>query len=451
MAETIKASTEVHSGQLRIAYRLAASHDGELLHVHGIGWHHWDGSRFVADESGHARRAVFAVLRASRLDAARLDTEDQRKRLWSDVQRCESAAGVDGVLKLASAMPEFACAVGELDADPWLLNTPTGTLDLRTMVLRACSPRDRLTKATATGYDPKATAPTWEKFLTEALPDEAVREHLRRLVGSSLVGKVAEHVLPIFTGTGRNGKGVLTRTIGAMLADYAIEAEPDLIMARDNAHPTGQLDLRGVRFATVQESDEGRRLAVATVKRLTGGDTIRARRMGKDFVEFKPSHQAVLITNHLPKVPGDDPALWARLMLVPFTVSFLGREDEGLEDRLALELPGILAWAVQGYEDYREQGLNPPPAVLAATKGYRLDSDTVGAFLDARCVIGSGYSAQSGLLWSEWTNHCRAAGEDPGDQKALKKAIESRGHDYKRTGAGIFIQGLGIRQKEEAS
>lgn len=92
------------------------------------------------------------------------------------------------------------------------------------------------------------------------------------------------------------------RTVANALGDYAIETEPDLFMPRERAHPTGLLDLRGVRFATCQETDAGRRLDVAVVKRLTGGDTIRARRMRQDYIEFTPSHQPFLITNQLPKV-----------------------------------------------------------------------------------------------------------------------------------------------------
>ena len=256
--------------------------------------------------------------------------------------------------------PVGACA-DELDQGAYLLNTPRETLDLRTGAIPPCDPRDRLTKATGCVFDPEASSETWEDFLTATLPDEEVRRFLQRVVGLSLVGRVIEHVLPILTGSGRNGKGTFVRTVANALGDYAIETEPDLFMARERAHPTGLLDLRGVRFATCQETDAGRRLDVAVVKRLTGGDTIRARRMRQDYIEFTPSHQPFLITNHLPKVPADDPALWARLLVVPFDQSFLGREDRGLEERLAKDLPAVLAWAVAGWVDYQRLGSLEPP------------------------------------------------------------------------------------------
>ncbi len=436
----------VHRGQLRLAYRLSGGYANRLLYVADVGWHRWDGRRWTVDDRGHAAKAVFDTLRAALREAVELGSK-ARDDLLADVRRCESAAGVDGVLKLAASLDTFAATVADLDADPYLVNTLSGTLDLRTGTVRPCDPADRITKVCGTGYDPSATAPEWERFLAEALPDPEVREFLRRLIGLSLVGKVIEHVLPILTGRGRNGKGTFVRTLGSAFGDYAIEAEPELFLARDRAHPTGQMDLRGTRLATCQETDEGKRLAVATVKRLTGGDPIRAREMRKDFVEFTPSHLPILITNHLPRVPADDPALWARLLVVPFNVSFRGREDTGLGDRLALELPGILAWAVGGYRAYLEQRLNPPEAVTVATSDYQLSADALAAFIEDCCLTGGGY-VRSSHLWAAWETWCRSNGEVAGNTRDFKAAVESRGYTSRRPSIGVVFDGLSLASED---
>jgi putative DNA primase/helicase len=438
---------QMHRGQLRIAYRLAAGYDGRLLHVGNVGWYVWDGARWAEDERGAAAVAVFATLKAALTEAVDLPGK-ARDELHSDVRRCETAAGVDGVLKLASVLDAFAAVVSDLDADPYLLNTATGTLDLRTGHLRDAAPIDRITKVCGAGYDPAATCEGWQEFLADALPDNDVREFLRRLMGLSLVGKVVEHVLPILTGTGRNGKGTFVRTIGAAFGDYAIEAEPELFLARDRAHPTGQLDLRGIRLATCQETDEGKRLAVATVKRLTGGDPIRARAMRQDFVEFLPSHLPVMITNHLPRVPADDPALWARLLVVPFDVSFLGREDTGLGDRLELELPGVLAWAVSGYRDYLNQRLDAPDAVTKATKSYQVSSDALAQFIEDRCLTGDAWHVRSSDLWHAWSEWCRQSNEEAGNQRRFKELMEARGFKPDKTMYGKGFRGLALAAED---
>ncbi len=442
-ADDAREHAAVHHGQARFAYRLAASHAGRLLHVYGVGWHWWDGSRWAADDRGEATRAVLDELRSALAES--LDDRDLR----ADVRKAESASGVAGVLELAAALEPFAATVSDLDADPYLLNTSGGTVDLRTGQVRPCDPRDRITKVTGTGYDPAAASESWETFLAQAIPDVEVRDFLRRLIGLSLIGKTPEHVLPILTGTGRNGKGTFVRTVAAALGDYAIEAEPDLFLARDRAHPTGQMDLRGVRLATMQETDEGKRLAVGTVKRLTGGDTIRARAMRQDFVQFEPSHLAMMITNHLPKVPADDPALWARLLVVPFDMSFLGREDTTLGDRLLLELPGVLAWAVRGYGEYAARRLDPPEAVKARTRTYQVSSDAIAQFVEDKCLT-VGY-VRSSELWAAWTAWCRDSGEEPGGQRQFNDQLENRGYRRRVTMTGKVFDGLCLAADDEDS
>lgn len=145
--------------------------------------------------------------------------------------------------------------------------------------------------------------------------------------------------------------------------------------------------LRGARWADMSELEKGDRLAESTMKSLTGGDTIEAKFMHSNPVQFKPSHSFFMLTNDLPAVDADDHAIWARMLVIPFNVSFKGREDHGLEDRLALELSGILTWALQGLADYQAQGLNPPEAVLAKTNVYRFDNDAFAQFIEDRCVL----------------------------------------------------------------
>jgi putative DNA primase/helicase len=441
---------EVHRGQVRMAYRLLQEHRGRLLYVDNVGWYVWDRVRWARDERGDASKAVLDTLRAALSEAIGLPKDD-RDHLIQDVRRCESASGVDGVLRLAATLEGFAVVAGDLDADPYLLNTTTGTLDLQTGALKPHDPRDLITKVCGAGYDPDFDAPAWTKFLEEILPDPAVREFLRRVIGLALVGKVIEHVLTIATGTGRNGKGVFVRAVATAFGDYAIEAEPDLFLARDRAHPTGQLDLRGVRLATCQETDEGRHLAVATVKRLTGGDTIRARAMRQDFVEFRPSHLPLMITNHLPQVPADDPALWARLLVVPFNVSFLGREDPTLPDRLELELPGVLAWAVAGYQDYMQQRpqprLNPPEAVTVATNLYQESSDAVAQFIEDKCLTGPHFYVRSNDLWHAWTEWCRGSSEEPGDRRKFKELLAARGYRFRKTNVSNVFDGVALAEQ----
>jgi putative DNA primase/helicase len=435
----------VHRGQARIAYRLALTYTGRLMHVHGIGWHYWDGTRWSEDDRGEAKRAVLDVLRAALADS--LGDGDLR----TDVRKCESASGIAGVLAIAAALEPFATRVAELDADPYLLNCANGTLDLRTLELRFHDPADRITKVTAAAYRPDADPRGWETFLRRVLPDDGVRGFVQRHSGLALTGTVLEHILALFTGTGRNGKSVFCAALEHALGDYASTAEPDLFMHREGAHPTGEMDLRGVRWAVVSESDRGRRLAEATVKRLTGGDRIKARRMRQDFVWFDASHTAVLVTNHLPRVSGDDPALWARLRVVPFDVVIpKAEQDPHLTEKLQLDADAILAWAVAGWTAYQAVGLAEPEAVLAATDRYHADSDAITRFLDECCFINPNEYVGVGELFDRWSKWSLAEHVDPINKRAFGEVMDARGFPAtKSTGGRRIRRGLGLASSDD--
>jgi len=434
--------TEVHSGQARIAYRLAGAYRDKLLYVAGIGWHYYDRKRWRPDDRGAAKRAVLEVLRVAL--AQSLDVKDLR----ADVKRCESAAGVAGVLDLAAALEPFAATVRDLDVDPYLFNASNGTLDLRTGLLHSHRPGDRITKVSRAAYDPAADGESWERFLTQVLPDPEVRGFLQRVAGVALAGVVLEHVLVILTGTGANGKGTAYKALNYALGDYASTAEPDLFMHRQGAHPTGEMDLLGVRLVVVSESDRDRRLAEATMKRLTGGDTIRARRMRQDFVEFAPSHTAILVTNHLPTVSGDDPAIWRRLRVVPFDVVIPEVDrDVHLDERLQLDADAILSWAVAGYADYvLRRGLDEPSSVLAATEDYQRSSDAVRRFLDDEDAVVRvpTVAATTMQLHHRWVDWSRSDGADELSARAFGQALDRLGFEVTKSNGAKVRRGIGV-------
>jgi putative DNA primase/helicase len=222
-------------------------------------------------------------------------------------------------------------------------------------------------------------------------------------------------------------------------------AEPDLFLARDNQHTTGQLDLMGCRLAVVSESDADARLDESKMKRLTGGDRIRARRMRQDFIEFSPSHLALMVTNHLPTVRGDDPATWARLRVIPFEVVIPEAEqDKDLGGKLEVEANAVLSWAIAGWISYRDQGMAEPEAIKGSTGDYQADSDDVGRFIEDKCVTGPGYKAITATLflaWSKWRTD--QGGVPEMSQKAFGQALGRKGYPTgKRTTEGRLRYGI---------
>jgi putative DNA primase/helicase len=438
--------------ELGHARRLVAVYGDRLRYVAAWRrWLVWDGQRWAQDASGQAARWMKAIARRLTSDALAIENDQDRKAALNVARRGESAAGVAGALTLASTEPGIVISPDDLDADPFLLNCPNGVLDLRTGQLGAHDPGLLLTKMTGTAYDPAAHGPVFARFLERVQPDPGMRAFLARLLGHALDGRAVTHILPIFHGEGSNGKSTLVDAVMAAAGDYADAADAGLLTARSfDAHPTGVADLYGLRLAVLHETDAGRHLAEGTVKRLTGGDRLKARRMREDFWSFDPTHTFVMLTNHRPIVTGTDEGIWRRIRLVPWQVVIPDADrDENLPAKLAAELPAVLAWLVAGYQDWAAGGLAEPEQVTAATAAYRHDSDAMRRFIDQRCLTGPHFTAGSTDLYTAWSKWCADEGQDPGTQTAFSTALQNKGYDKRKTNGVIRWTGIGLAAADD--
>lgn len=407
--------------ELGAARRLAAVHGGILRYVpRWKSWLVWDGRRWKEDGVGCAAECAKDVVRRMSKWALLIPDADAAENAGKASVRMESSRAINGILSLAGTEPGIAIEPDSLDADPWLVNCANGVFDLRTGTLGEHDPALHLTKIARGAYDPDAPRGEFTTFLDRIQPDEEMRAFLQRLFGYSLLGKVVEHVLPIFWGSGGNGKGALIATVSFAAGDYASAADRKLLIDRGESHPTGVADLFGLRLVFCSETDEGVRLAEATMKVLTGGDEIKARRMRENFWRFMPSHTVIMLTNHKPVVKGDDNGVWRRLRLVPFTVQIEDaeklkyREDHDgreVEAVLQAEADGVLTWMLDGYAKWMAGGLADPAPVKAATAAYRMDSNAMQRWIDECCLVGPAYYAPASELFASWGKWCAQQGE----------------------------------------
>lgn len=443
-----------HRGQARIAYIVATQNVDRLMHVNGLGWYYFDGSRWVED-TGQAWNAVLATLR-SLWDAAM-----DNKELRVDVDSCQKANAIKGVLEVASRLPGIGFTHEDLDADAYQLNCQNGTLDLHSLELRPHDPADHITRVCNASYDPDATAEMWERFLETSLPNENVRGYLQRLSGLSLIGEVLEHIFTIATGEGRNGKGVQYEVFVHVLGDYATVVDPSLFeqnMKASSSSPRPDLlALRAVRYLVTSETEKHTRIASAFMKRLTGGDPITARgAWEKKMVTFSPALTPLMVTNHLPKLPADDPAVWERTRVIPFDVVVPKEErDPHLKRKLREHAAdAVLAWAVRGLADYFENGLNEPSEVLRATADYAESQNDVKEFIELMCTEGSASGDTTTVLhaeYEEWAFREGLSKEQKLGRKDFAKALEKLGYPSKKSSKGMTHRGLELDRGETAS
>ncbi|NLZ41126.1 MAG: hypothetical protein GX886_07710 [Comamonadaceae bacterium] len=401
-------------------------------------WLVWDGQRWRTEDTLAATDLIRSVCRQT---AVRADNPKVAAKL-------ASASTVGGVERLARADRRHAATTDEWDADPWLLNTPGGVVDLKTGRMRPHERADRMTKITTA--TPSGDCPTWKQFIDEVTGgDKELQSYLQRMVGYALTGSTQEHALSFLYGTGANGKSVFVNTLATILGDYATNAPMDTFMeTRTDRHPTDMAGLRGARFVAAIETEQGKRWAESKLKNLTGGDKISARFMRQDFFEFFPQFKLVVAGNHRPAIRNIDEAMKRRLHLIPFTITVPPeRRDKNLQQKLLAERDGILAWAVQGCLDWQRHGrLSPPQRVVDATEEYFEAEDALGRWLDERCVREANAKSLTAELFNDWKPWAEAAGEFTGSQKRFADLLLNRGLDKWRNGMGLRgFQGIGLK------
>lgn len=345
----------------------------------------------------------------------------------------------------------------QLDTHPTLFNAPSGTVDLTTGEVLDHDREHMLTQMSPIEYDPHATCPVWEEFLETSLGrDGAMINYLQRVVGFSITGSTQEHVLLFFYGGGNNGKSTFfTTLLSALGDDYGCAAPPDLLFMPRGVgapHPTEIASLYGKRVASCAELGDGQKLDEAKVKRITGGDPIRCRRMHEDWWTFTPTHTIFMSGNHKPNVSGVDNGIWRRVKLIPWTVMIADADiDKALPSKLLAELPGILAWAVRGCLEWQRIGFSEPELVKAATAEYRRESDLVGQFLEANTVCDSEGRLALRTLRERYESWCKDNGYETLGGRRFNERLRERGavKCSVRQGAGVVDGWRGLRLKTE--
>jgi P4 family phage/plasmid primase-like protien len=437
------------------AIRMATRFRGDMRFCKAWGeWLVWDGARYAPDQTGAAMRLAKETARRILAEAATIVDGDERKAHTAWAMASQSRAKLESMLSLAASEPGVPIGVEEMNRDGQLLNCLNGTIDLRTGELRAHRRDDLITQLCPVEFDPDAECPLWDSTLGLFFSGDArLVAYWQRICGYALVGEVRDHVLIIAYGEGSNGKSTILGTLLHVLGrDYAIKAPPNLLMAKSHdPHPVDRADLFGRRLVVAIETGDGRRLDEQGVKELTGGDSIRARRMRENPWEFDPSHTIVMATNHKPVVRGSDNGIWRRMRLVPFLVTVDGATaDTEIPSKLKAEAAGILAWCVRGCVAWQQIGLSEPESVAEATAEYRAEQDIIGAFLDERAVLNPSMRTRCGEVYSAYQSWADGAGERPMTLQAFGSAMRRRGVET-RTSNGKWYVGVGIRQPDDQS
>lgn len=355
---------------------------------------------------------------------------------------------------LQAAIPMVLHKVSELDQDPYLINTPEGTFDLRTGEGRPSSKADLITKQTSAGPSDKGKQIWLDALDTFFQGDAALIDYVQKIVGLAAIGSVLSEMLVIAYGDGRNGKSTFWNTIARVLGIYsgAISADSLTVGCKRNVKPE-LAELKGKRLVIAAELEEGMRMNTSIVKQLSSTDPIHAEKKYKPPFEFVPSHLTVLYTNHLPRVGAIDSGTWRRIKVIPFNAKIEGKSDIKNYTNFLIENASgyIMKWIIEGAKKaYTLGGKIPEPAVVTgATEKYKEKNNWIQQFIDDMCFIDPTAVQKSGEFYTEYRNYCLRNGEYCRSTTDFYTELENAGFERKKLKTGICIRGISIKKETD--
>jgi putative DNA primase/helicase len=411
-------------------------------------WIVWNGKYWEMDEGG-------VLIHEKGLEMVRniydelLKTADYRERI--DIEKAammsESVRRRKAFVEAATWISALRVKTEDLDTNPWLLNVKNGTIDILSGEFREHRQEDLITKIANVEYDPKADCPKWKQFVREIMDYKAdIIKFVQTAVGWSMSGDISEQTMFILYGTGANGKSTFLNTIMYLLGDYSLATPTETFMKKSNdSYSNDVARLRGTRFISTTEVEQGRRLSEPLIKKITGNDEMTARFLYGEYFNFKPTFKIFMATNHKPVIKGTDHGIWRRIKLIPFNTRIPEeKQDKHLELKLREETSGILNWLLEGVANWKKEQLKTPKAVSFATDEYRGEMDVIGNFIKERCVQQKEFTVAIKILYKAYSDWCEQNNEHPVSERFFTLRLKEIGFEQGRNATERFWVGVGL-------
>ena len=432
-------------------------------------WYVYDGCVWRPDEN---ELAVFELSKSLAdkllIFALQIKDEDTRTRYIKNVQKLQFRKNRRTMIEDAKSV--YPVAMDIFDRDHYLFNCRNGTLDLRILQFREHDPKDFITKSSPVRYDPNASCPRWNQFISEVMQGrEDVARYLQKAIGYAMTGDTSLECLFIMYGPKtRNGKTTTIETILRVMGEYGRSAKPDMLASNfrtgtsNNGPSEDVARLAGARFVGISEMEQKLTINASLTKQLTGNDSITARFLHENSFEFHLQAKIFIDTNHLPNVTDQTLFESGRIKIIPFERHFEDYEqDKGLKGKLIEErnLSGILNWCVEGYRLFKVEGLEEPKAVKVATAQYREDNDRFEQF--AAAWLEQGYDENHFMyevstmaayrVYTQWAESMNFRAENFKNFRAAMEKLYSVELKRPRDGGNMISMIVGARlRKEEA-
>ncbi len=383
-------------------------------------FYRWSGAAWSEFPDADVRAAVYAFIDRYGI----VDFKPTARRV-SDVI---DALRADANLEARYAPP---CWIDDGQHPPAaeIIGCANGVLHLPTRTLHPASPLLFNVNASPFDFDPATPPPArWLEFLSTVWPNdpEAIAT-LQEVFGYLLTPDTKQQKLFLIVGPKRSGKGTIARVLTDMLGKDNVAAPTLSGMGTQ----FGLASLVGKLAAIVSDARIGGRadpkVIAENLLRVSGEDRVEIDRKNRDPVTLTLGVRFLLLTNELPRIADASGAMASRFIVLTMSESFFGREDPGLTAKLLPELPGVLAWAVEGWHRLRARGYFTPPRSSAEAVQDLADlGSPISAFLRDECTTGPTAEVEVGELFTAWRAWCLNQGiSHTGDKQAFGRDLKA--------------------------
>lgn len=419
-----------------------------LAYCDSLGWLYWNGSRWECNDhkplelaTGYTQGMLYHARDKYQdaMDEARsYEDKDQKaaiinpaKKYLAHAEKSRSFNRIKAMTELAK--PQLIRQASEFDAEPHIINTPSGIVDLKTGEISPHFPQANCTKITKCAPN-NENADIWDNFLdTITCGDGSLRGYLQLVAGMALVGAVYQEGMLIAYGNGANGKSTFFNALGAVMGDYFGVIDIDVLTTKDQNKGAALATLRGKRLVVAGELEEFQRLSPATVKRITSTDPITVEQKYRDPEAIQPSHTICVYSNFVPRVSTTDPGTWRRLFVIPFNAKITGSSDVKNYTQHLVEHCGgaILQWAIDGAVMFCRNGhtIQTPDIVAEVTEEYQQRENWLENFIADCCIKDKTYRIGATDLMKAYKLWAKDNGEYEGRRhNELHDAMISAGY-----------------------
>ena len=380
-----------------------------------------------------------------------------------NAKKVANKAGKDAMLSELHNLHDLPVVNSEFDTQPFLLNTDSGVVDLRTGEIKPFDRALKLSKNTNCKVD--FSEPTiWLKFLYDNLergnPEETEElvDTLQMALGESLTGRTNKDHLFIMYGTGSNGKSTFIKVVNDVFGDYGTSMNSDLLLQNQNSSSQSNefslAALLGARMVSTSETAEGKKLDEVMIKQMLSGEKMTAQfKYGQSF-SFLPTFSPWMSTNNRPIIRATDFGTWRRIYYIPFLNTFTeDKKDVDMPNKLAKENAKILGWMIKGavklHQQYNDK-LPKPKCLEEALSDYKKELDVVVAFLNDRTINFPGMTVEAPRLYQAYKDWARQNGEYCYSESRFKNEMPKKGYKLEKDpNKGWVYHGLKLAEDKK--